>query len=111
MNQNKTEKFLPAYKLFANTKKNLFNFDQFKTPTMIITGEKDMNSTPAMSLNLNKKIKNSKLLIIPKGKHMAYHENSVSINSQIKTYLQYFMSSLIRSRNKINQQESIQFIR
>ena len=87
LNQNKIEKFLPSYKLFANTKKNLFNFDQFKTPTMIITGEKDMNSTPAMSLNLNKKIKNSKLLIIPKGKHMAYHENSVSINPQIKKFL------------------------
>ena len=54
---------------------------------MIITGEKDMNSTPAMSMNLNKKIKNSKLLIIPKGKHMAYHENSVSINPQIKKFL------------------------
>ncbi len=88
LNQNKIEKFLPAYKLFANTKKNLFDFDQFKTPTLIITGEKDMNSTPAMSLNLSKKIKNSKLLIVPKGKHMAYFENSESINSQIKKFLQ-----------------------
>ncbi len=87
LNQNKIEKFLPAYKLFANTKNNLFNFDKFKTPTLIITGEKDMNSTPEMSLNLNKKIRNSKLLIIPKGKHMAYLENSISINPQIKKFL------------------------
>jgi len=87
LNQNKIEKFLPAYKLFANTKKNLFDFGQFKTPTMIITGEKDMNSTPAMSLNLNKKIKNSKLLIIPKGKHMAIYEKSNLVNLEIKSFL------------------------
>jgi len=88
LNKNNIENFLPAYKLFANTKNNLFDLNQFYTPTLIITGEKDMNSTPDMSLNLSKKIKNSKLLIVPKGKHMAYFENSKSINLQIKNFLQ-----------------------
>ena len=87
LNYNKKENFLPAYKLFANTKKNLFNLNQFNVPTLIITGEKDINSTPLMSWNLNKKIKNSKLLIIPESKHMAYFENSKSFNLQIKKFL------------------------
>ena len=52
-----------------------------------MTGEKDKNSTPDMSIKLNKKIKNSKLKIISNSKHMFLYEKNILINTKIQKFL------------------------
>tara|TARA_Y100000590_G_C15657466_1_gene991226 strand:+ start:836 stop:1630 length:795 start_codon:yes stop_codon:yes gene_type:complete len=88
LENNKSENFLPAYKLFANSNKLKFDFNKFSIPTLIITGEKDINSTTEMSRKLSKKIKKSKLNIIAKAKHMAVYEKANLINAKIKKFLE-----------------------
>tara|TARA_B100000287_G_C20584556_1_gene761713 strand:+ start:357 stop:1151 length:795 start_codon:yes stop_codon:yes gene_type:complete len=87
LEQNKKENFLPVYKLFTKSNHEKINFNKFTFPTLIITGEKDINSTPKMSVKLNKKIKNSQIKIVKSMKHMAYYEKSKSVNIEIKKFL------------------------
>jgi len=87
LEKNKKTDFLPVYKIFANTNKLKIDFKKFNIPTLIITGQNDLNSTPIMSNKLSKKIKNSKLKIIPEGKHMAIYEKSNLVNLEIKSFL------------------------
>ena len=87
LEKNKKENFLPVYKLFTETNDKIIRFTKFKFPTLIITGEKDLNSTPKMSLRLKNKIKNSKLKIIKSMKHMAYYEKHKLVNSEIQKFL------------------------
>ena len=53
-----------------------------------MTGENEVGSTPKMSEMLNNKIKNSKIFIIPRVKHMATYENSDLVNKKILKFLE-----------------------
>jgi pimeloyl-ACP methyl ester carboxylesterase len=53
-----------------------------------MTGEGDVGSTPEMSDNLSKKIKNSEVKIIPVGKHLCSIECSYDVNNAIKDHIQ-----------------------
>jgi hypothetical protein len=53
-----------------------------------MTAEGDIGSTPEMSKNLSKVIKNSKVKIIPKGKHLCSIECSDDVNMAIKKHIQ-----------------------
>ena len=87
LEKNKKENFLPVYKLFTKSNHEKINFNKFTFPTLIMTGEKDINSTPKMSIKLKKKIKNSQIKIIKSMKHMAFYEKSKSVNLEIKKFL------------------------
>tara|TARA_Y100001970_G_scaffold293705_1_gene442506 strand:+ start:4594 stop:5388 length:795 start_codon:yes stop_codon:yes gene_type:complete len=87
LKSNKSKNFLPVYKLFASSNNINNNFKNFNIPTLIITGDSDINSTPNMSLKLSKEIKNSKILIVSNAKHMAIYEKEKIINLQIKKFL------------------------
>ena len=87
LEKNKKENFLPVYKLFTKSNNEKINFNKFTFPTLIITGEKDINSTPKMSMKLHKEIKNSQIKIIKSMKHMAYYEKSKLVNLEIKNFL------------------------
>ena len=63
------EDFLKIYELFVKHKDNE-KFENIKVKTLIMTGEFDSGSTPEMSKNLSKCIKNSKVKIIKNGKHL-----------------------------------------
>ena len=52
-----------------------------------MTGNEDVGSTPEMSKNLSKVIKNSKLKIIPKGKHLCSIECADDVNNAIKEHI------------------------
>ena len=56
-------------------------------PTLIMTGENEIGSTPNMSRMLHQKIKNSKLYIIPKAKHMATFEKAELVNVEISKFI------------------------
>ena len=69
LNENSMEDFLKIYELFVKHKDNE-KFENIKVKTLIMTGEFDSGSTPEMSKNLSKCIKNSKVKIIKNGKHL-----------------------------------------
>ena len=79
--------FLPAYKLFVDADNYPLNFSNFIMPTLIMTGENEIGSTPYMSKMLHKEIQNSKLYIVSKAKHMVTYEKASDVNLQISEFL------------------------
>ena len=69
LSNNNMDNFIKVYSLFVNHEDNE-KFENINVKTLVMTGEGDVGSTPEMSDNLSKKIKNSKVKIIPVGKHL-----------------------------------------
>ena len=87
LNNNNMDNFIKVYSLFVNHKDNE-KFENINVKTLVITGEGDVGSTPEMSDNLSKKIKNSEVKIIPVGKHLCSIECSYDVNKAIKDHIQ-----------------------
>jgi len=87
LDQNNIENFLKVYELFVNHKDDE-DFSKISTKTLIMTGEKDIGSTPEMSKNLGKEIINSKVKIISKGKHLCGIECADDVNMEIKKFIE-----------------------
>ena len=85
LNENNMEDFLKIYELFVKHKDNE-KFENIKVKTLIMTGEFDSGSTPEMSKNLSKCIKNSKVKIIKNGKHLCI-ECADEVNHAIKLHV------------------------
>ena len=86
LNENNMEDFLKIYELFVRHKDNE-KFENIKVKTLIMTGEFDSGSTPEMSKNLSKCIKNSKVKIIKNGKHLCSIECADEVNHAIKLHV------------------------
>ena len=86
LSRNNMKNFNKIYELFAKHKDNE-DFKKIKAETLVMTGEGDVGSTPEMSKNLSKVIKNSKLKIIPKGKHLCSIECADDVNNAIKEHI------------------------
>ena len=56
-------------------------------PTLIMTGENEVGSTPLMSEGINKEIKNSSLYLIKNAKHGAIIEKAETVNKKIYKFL------------------------
>ena len=87
LEKNKSEDFLPAYKLFTESDNYTLDFSNFNMPTLIMTGKNELGSTPDMSMKLNQEINNSKLYIVPNAKHMATFEKSDLVNVEIDKFI------------------------
>ncbi len=87
LNNNNMDNFIKIYSLFVNHKDNE-KFENINVKTLVMTGEGDVGSTPEMSANLSKKIKNSEVKIIPVGKHLCSIECSYDVNKVIKDHIQ-----------------------
>jgi len=85
--KNKKEDFLAAYKLFIQSENYKLDFSNFNMPTLIMTGENDIGSTPKMSEKLKDQINKSKIYIIPESKHMAIFEKNDLVNKEISKFL------------------------
>ena len=81
------QNFLPAYKIFVNSDKYPINYSNFKMPTLIMTGENEVGSTPFMSEGISKEIKNSNLFIIKNAKHGATIEQADVVNEKLNKFL------------------------
>ena len=79
--------FLTAYKIFVNSDLYPINYNNFKMPTLIMTGENEVGSTSLMSEGISKEIQNSFLYIIKNAKHGATIEQSNDVNKQINNFL------------------------
>ena len=86
LNENNMEDFLKIYELFVKHKDNE-KFENIKVKTLIMTGEFDSGSTPEMSKNLSKCIKNSTVKIIKNGKHLCGIECVDEVNHAIKVHV------------------------
>jgi len=87
LKRKKNKDFLPAYKLFVESDNFALDFSNFNMPTLIMTGENEVGSTPEMSKLLHKEIKNSKLYIIPHAKHMASFERADLVNIELSKFI------------------------
>ncbi len=86
LNENKMDNFLKVYELFVNNSDSE-KFDNIKVKTLIMTGEFDIGSTPEMSQNLSQSIKNSRVKIIKKGKHLCSIECADDVNNLIREHI------------------------
>ena len=86
LNANNMENFLKIYELFVNHQDDE-KFENINTKTLIMTGEFDIGSTPKMSEDLSKCIKNSKVKIIKNGKHLCSIECVDDVNNAIKEHI------------------------
>ena len=87
LENKKNEDFIPAYKVFVESDKNKLDLSNFDMPTLIMTGENEIGSTPKMSEELNKDINNSILYIVKDAKHGATIEKANDVNEQLVKFL------------------------
>ena len=87
LEKKKVDDFLPAYKLFVESDNYALDFSNFNMPTLIMTGENEIGSTPEMSKMLGMQINNSKIYIIPQAKHMASFEKADLVNIKISKFI------------------------
>ncbi|GIN20357.1 alpha/beta fold hydrolase [Siminovitchia fordii] len=94
LQKNNSASYLAAYTLFATADKELWpQLDQIDVPTLIVTGEYDVGSTPDMSRQMHEKIKGSELRIVPDMRHMLPMEGAEIINEMILSFIKKSSSS------------------
>ena len=81
------QNFLPAYKIFVDSDRYPINYRNFKMPTLIMTGENEVGSTPLMSERMSREINDSDLYIIKNTKHGATIEQADIVNKKINKFL------------------------
>jgi pimeloyl-ACP methyl ester carboxylesterase len=67
-----------------NTTKYL---EEIKVPVLLLVGNKDALTPPALMKKMKKRIKKSKLYQVPKAGHMSVLENAEFVNSKIENFL------------------------
>ena len=87
LERKNVDDFLPAYKLFVDSDDYALDYYNFQMPTLIMTGENEIGSTPEMTKMLANQINNSKIYIIPKAKHMATFEKANLVNIEISKFI------------------------
>ena len=87
LERKNVDDFLPAYKLFVESDDYILDFSNFHMPTLIMTGENEIGSTPEMSKMLSKQINNCKIYIIPNAKHLASFEKADLVNIKISKFI------------------------
>jgi pimeloyl-ACP methyl ester carboxylesterase len=80
--------FLKAYEIFAFGDRELAGkIGMITCPTLILTGERDTGSTPAMAWKMGKSIPNSRVSVIPDGRHMMPMEMAQEVNREMARFL------------------------
>jgi len=87
LERNNREDFLKCYDIFVNYIDDDNIIKKINVNTLITTGENDVGSTPEMSRNLNKVIKDSKFVEIKKGKHLCGIECANDVNITFKKFI------------------------
>jgi pimeloyl-ACP methyl ester carboxylesterase len=57
-------------------------------PTLVVVGEEDVITPPALATSLAEAIRGARLVVIPKAGHMAPYENPSATNAAILGFLQ-----------------------
>lgn len=84
---NDADGFLNAYRVFASTEDPPQNPLPITCPTLVLTGELDSGSTPAMTQNLAAAIPGAKAHVLPGLRHMAALEDPIQVNELLFRFL------------------------
>ena len=85
---NTLEGFLPAYRMFANADDDVMGrLGEIQAPTLVITGEEDTGSTPAMAKRMQAEIANAELRVLPRVRHMLPMEAAEALNLMLADFL------------------------
>ena len=87
LEKNNRKDFLKCYELFVNYNDDDIMLKKINVDTLITTGENDVGSTPEMSRNLSKVIKDSNFIEIKKGKHLCSIECANDVNMTFKKFI------------------------
>jgi len=87
LDKNNRLNFLKSYEIFVNYIDDDNVLKKINVNTLITTGENDVGSTPEMSKNLCKIIRNSKFIEIKKGKHLCSIECADDVNITFKEFI------------------------
>ena len=86
---NDPSSYLAAYTLFATADEDLWSsLKQINQPTLIITGEHDIGSTPEMAKQIHNEIAHSEVIIVPEMKHMLPIEGADTVNKAIRLFIE-----------------------
>lgn len=85
---NNPASYLASYTLFATADQELWHqLDQIDVPTLIVTGEHDIGSSPEMAKQMHEKILDSELIIVPNMRHMLPVERADIVNEAIHSFI------------------------
>lgn len=85
---NNLEGFLPAYRVFATADAALAGrLGDITAPTLIVTGENDVGSTPEMARQMSEQIPHAALRILPGVRHMLPLEGAEPLNALLENFL------------------------
>ena len=88
MMDNDVGSFLRAYEIFALGDRELVGrLGLIACPTLVMTGERDMGSTPAMAWKMAKEIPGARVSIIADGRHMMPIEMADEVNRELSRFL------------------------
>lgn len=77
-----------AYQMFAHLRGiDRGDLQQLTTPTLLLTGEWDFNSTPEMSQAMAAIIPNANAVIVPESRHMTQLTHANAVNTALTTFL------------------------
>ena len=87
MRTNNLEGFLPCYELLSNSDDHYLAYDKITMSTLILTGDGDQGSTPAMAVGMERAIPNGQATVINDAKHLCIIENHEEVSARIKQFL------------------------
>jgi pimeloyl-ACP methyl ester carboxylesterase len=88
MMDNDVDSFLRAYEIFAFGDRELVGrLGMIDCPTLVMTGERDTGSTPAMAWKMAKEIPGAQVAIIADGRHMMPIEMADEVNRELGRFL------------------------
>lgn len=88
LQENDPASYLAAYRVFATGDAELYQrLDKIKCPTLVLTGEFDVGSTPHMAKLMENRIPHSEVVIIPGIKHMLPLEGAGILNEKLLSFL------------------------
>jgi pimeloyl-ACP methyl ester carboxylesterase len=88
MMDNDVGSFLCAYEIFAAGDRELAGrLGAIACPTLVMTGERDTGSTPAMAWRIAKEIPGARVAIIAQGRHMMPIEMADDVNRELNRFL------------------------
>lgn len=86
--KNPSDIYLKSYSIFAVSDQMLWlELKKIEAPTLIITGERDIGSTPKMALAIGEEIENSNVIIFPNVRHMLPIEMKNELNKSLFDFL------------------------
>ncbi len=88
LKNNIPHEFLTAYRIFITSDHLVTGkLEQIKVPTLVIAGELDPGSTPAMAETMASEIPDARLCIVPGARHMLPVESADAINQALIDFL------------------------